>query len=315
MTNNVNNTLDISLNELLPRKSRETFKEYKNYKGNSLFSEAFKECDASTFSPYAKCSYRCVYCSVEAQGQSKPIFSREELPTEFKKQYDTLAHKRTIIIGTQSDAYPPEEEHYQLMREVIPVLNELQQSFRIVTKGHLIERDIDLLSGNPLCDMVMISLLTDDDNILQKYDPGAPLFERRKKSVETLRQAGVKTRISLSPWVPGVSDIESMMRHFPDVTISVGALDLDGCLGSEWSSANKVFGDVMSQADINRQYLQEFARLRHHEQLTWNIPPGWIRYRNEKGNPINCFTRLTPDLIQHIEQNYEHNQIPTVSLR
>ena len=56
---------------------------------------------------------------------------------------------RTHRHGTGTDPYQRVEGRYRLMRGIIEALTDYRNPFSILTKGTLITRDLDLLTGPP----------------------------------------------------------------------------------------------------------------------------------------------------------------------
>jgi DNA repair photolyase len=86
----------------------------------------------------------------------------------------------------------------------------------IVTKGSLIERDIDLLAdlARDRLASVMLSVTTLDNDLKRKLEPRTPSGERRLKTIATLVQAGIPTGVMVAPVIPAINDheLESIVR-------------------------------------------------------------------------------------------------------
>jgi DNA repair photolyase len=75
---------------------------------------------------------------------------------------------------------------------------------QIVTKSDLVTRDIDILQNVPCA--VSLTVLTTDDSISKKLEPGAPLSSRRLKAIETLVKADISTTVRIDPVIPFLND-------------------------------------------------------------------------------------------------------------
>jgi DNA repair photolyase len=96
------------------------------------------------------------------------------------------------------------------MREVLEVLAEHRHPVGIVTKGTLIERDLDILSemaGQGLVH-VGVSVTTLDPALSRRMEPRVPAPARRIATIRALAEAGVPVRVMASPMVPGLTDSE-----------------------------------------------------------------------------------------------------------
>jgi DNA repair photolyase len=80
----------------------------------------------------------------------------------------------------------------------------------IVTKGTLIERDIDILSEMARDGLVHvgISVTTLDPQVARAMEPRVPSPARRLKTIEALSAAGIPVRVMMAPVVPSITDHE-----------------------------------------------------------------------------------------------------------
>jgi hypothetical protein len=236
-----------------------------------------------SLNPYAYCSFRCVYCSVEAQGRSRPARSPEEVLRVVRHRLGELAPGDVIALGALGDAYPPIEEGLQLTRRVLELLLEAKARFGIVTKSPLVCRDADLLRDQPLCVGVTLSVSTHVQADVIRLEPGAPSYEARRNAAFELREASVPTRVNVAPWIPGLTDTERLIRDFaPAIPVFFGALDFGESQGPartffglpEETPAGRFLGSEVSQRDVNRAYLLEARRFMNVPGTHWLVPPG-----------------------------------------
>ena len=64
---------------------------------------------------------------------------------------------RTIVIGANTDAYQPIEGSRGITRECLRALRDFRHPVAVITKGALIERDIDLLGEMASMDLVRVA--------------------------------------------------------------------------------------------------------------------------------------------------------------
>ena len=119
----------------------------------------------SSINPYRGCEHGCVYCFARPShaylGLSPgldfetQLVARPDAPEVLRRE---LANKRyrvaPIAIGTNTDPYQPIERDHGIMRKCLEVLSETGHPTAIVTKGSLIERDIDILEGMAKRDLI-----------------------------------------------------------------------------------------------------------------------------------------------------------------
>ncbi|EBA17629.1 radical SAM domain protein [Roseobacter sp. SK209-2-6] len=171
--------------------------------------------------PYRGCEHGCIYCfarpshaylglspglDFETQLIARPN-AAEVLRQELSKPRYRVA---TLALGTNTDPYQPCERDLGIMRDCLEVLRDFNHPIAIVTKGSLIERDIDILSEMAAKGLVRvgISLTTLDPDLSRRMEPRAPAPARRLAVIRRLSDAGIPVRVMTSPVVPGLTDHE-----------------------------------------------------------------------------------------------------------
>lgn len=238
-----------------------------------------------SWTPYDKCSFRCVYCSVEAQGKSRPVITADDIaPTldEFVKHRGKLI----LALGISSDAYPPEEAEYGLTRRMLPEIAKRGIPFTISTHGDLVLRDIDILKECPTLETIGISIPNQNEALVKRFEPGAPSCAARIHAVNVLADAGLPVHVNIAPWIPGVTEPDAIARQVPaGVKVNVAALSYNHTMKDykqflsdrDLPSAERVFQkDFPTQALINEAFLADYQRIRGGTQgnLVWLTPPG-----------------------------------------
>lgn len=180
-----------------------------------------------SINPYRGCEHGCIYCfarpshawlglSAGLDFETK-LIARPAAPTVLehelrKKSYVTAP----IAIGTNTDPYQPIEKTHEIMRACLQVLSDFSHPVAIVTKGSLIERDIDILGDMATRGLVRvgISITTLDGDLCRKMEPRAPAPKRRLQTIERLSQAGIPVRIMTSPVIPGLTcqELEPLLK-------------------------------------------------------------------------------------------------------
>ncbi len=174
-----------------------------------------------SINPYRGCEHGCIYCFARPThaylGLSPGLdfetrlIARPDAPEVLAAELAAKRYRpRTIAIGTNTDPYQPIEKDYGLMRRILMVLRDFRHPVGIVTKGTLIERDIDILSELAADNLVRvgISVTTLDRDLARRMEPRVPSPERRLRAIERLAAAGVQVRIMASPMIPGLTDPE-----------------------------------------------------------------------------------------------------------
>ena len=174
-----------------------------------------------SINPYRGCEHGCVYCFARPThaylGLSPGLDFETRLiarPNAAAVLSDEIRSRRyrvaPIAIGTNTDPYQPVERDRGITRACLSVLQEARHPVAIVTKGSLIERDLDILGPMAAQGLVRvgISLTTLDPDLSRRMEPRAPAPARRLIMIERLSAAGVPVRIMTSPMIPGLTDHE-----------------------------------------------------------------------------------------------------------
>ncbi|MFV2052962.1 PA0069 family radical SAM protein [Aliiroseovarius sp. YM-037] len=171
--------------------------------------------------PYRGCEHGCIYCYARPGhawlGMSPGLdfetrlIARPTMPSVLAKELGRRSYNpATIAIGTYTDPYQPIERERKIMRGILEVLAAHRHPVAIVTKGTLIERDIDILSSMAAQNLVRVgvSVTTLDRDIARRMEPRVPPPARRLQVIRRLTDAGIPVRVMASPLVPGLTDHE-----------------------------------------------------------------------------------------------------------
>ncbi|MET4100760.1 DNA repair photolyase [Roseovarius sp. MBR-78] len=174
-----------------------------------------------SINPYRGCEHGCIYCFARPShawlGLSAGLdfetrlIARPDAPARLEAELRARSYKvAPIAIGTNTDPYQPIERQYGITRACLEVLERFNHPVAVVTKGALIERDIDLLAGMAARGLarVGVSITTLDATLARKLEPRAPAPERRLATIRRLAEAGVPVRLMVSPVIPALTDAE-----------------------------------------------------------------------------------------------------------
>ena len=174
-----------------------------------------------SINPYRGCEHGCIYCFARPThawlGLSAGLdfetrlVARPDMPQILAKELSNPRYRpATLAIGTNTDPYQPIENTHEIMRACLQVLSDFNHPVGIVTKGTLIERDIDILADMARRDLVRvgISVTSLDPGLSRRMEPRAPAPRRRLATIRRLTEAGIQVRIMTSPILPAINDHE-----------------------------------------------------------------------------------------------------------
>ena len=112
----------------------------------------------------------------------------------------------------------------KLTRRCLEVLAEFRNPVAIITKNHLVTRDVDLLAELARHDaaIVNISITTLDATLTPRLEPRASLPAFRLAAVEELSKAGVPVNVMVAPVIPAITDHE--MPKIIEAAANAGAI-------------------------------------------------------------------------------------------
>ena len=128
--------------------------------------------------------------------------------------YSSKWQPTVLMFSGVTDCYQPIERQLKVTRRCLEVLAEFRNPVGIVTKSHLVTRDIDVLQQLAACDgaMVFISVTTLDAELSGKMEPrAAKAPQRRLAAIRPAAFAKAGTSPSACWWrpvVPGLTDHE-----------------------------------------------------------------------------------------------------------
>ena len=174
-----------------------------------------------SINPYRGCEHGCVYCfarpshaylglSPGLDFESK-LIARPNAPEVLAQELAKPGYAvQPIAIGTNTDPYQPIEREREIMRDCLKVLAACNHPVAIITKGSLIERDLDLLAPMALKNLVRVglSVTTLDAGLARRMEPRVPSPARRLQTMRRLASAGIPVRMMASPLVPALTDPE-----------------------------------------------------------------------------------------------------------
>ena len=115
---------------------------------------------------------------------------------------------QVVVISGVTDCYQPAERKLKITRGLLEVFAEFRNPVGLITKNHLVTRDIDLLSDLARDNLarVSISITSLRNEIQHVMEPRTSIPARRLAAVSALAKAGVSVNVMVAPIIPGLSD-------------------------------------------------------------------------------------------------------------
>lgn len=176
--------------------------------------------DASV-NPYRGCEHGCVYCYArpthEYLGFSSgldfetKILVKEEVPELLRRDLSSPSWKPQVLaFSGVTDPYQPVERRLGLTRKCLEVLAEFRNPVAVITKNHLVTRDVDVLTelARHRAVAVFLSVTTLEPDLARIMEPRASTPELRLEAIRTLAQADIPVGVMVAPTLPGLTDHE-----------------------------------------------------------------------------------------------------------
>ena len=164
--------------------------------------------------PYVGCTHGCKYCYASFMkrftGHTEPWGSFLDIKRwpEIKNPWKYRGQR--VVIGSVTDGYNPQEEHFGNTRRVLEQLKGSGAEVLICTKSDLVVRDLELLKTMEKV-TVSWSINTLDEQFRADMDHAVSI-ERRLTAMKQVYDAGIRTVCFISPVFPGITDFEAIFE-------------------------------------------------------------------------------------------------------
>ena len=174
-----------------------------------------------SINPYRGCEHGCIYCfarpthaylglSPGLDFETKILFKPDAAKLLTVELASPKYRPDVVAMGTNTDPYQPVERELKITRSIIRVLSDFNNPVGIVTKNHLVTRDIDILGDMAKRNLaeVFLSVTTLDKDLARDMEPRASAPYRRLDAIKKLADAGVPVGVMTAPMIPGLNDHE-----------------------------------------------------------------------------------------------------------
>jgi len=187
-----------------------------------------------SINPYRGCEHGCIYCfarpthaylglSPGLDFETKILFKPDAAKLLMAELASPKYRCDVVAMGTNTDPYQPVERDLKVTRQILRVLSDFNNPVGIVTKNHLITRDIDILADMAKRNLaeVFLSVTTLDRDLARAMEPRASTPQKRLDAIRALSAAGIPTGVMTAPMIPGLNDHE--MESILDAAHEAGA--------------------------------------------------------------------------------------------
>ncbi|MDB5274690.1 MAG: family radical protein, partial [Chitinophagaceae bacterium] len=181
-----------------------------------------------SLNPYQGCEHGCMYCYARPTHEywgfgagldfETKLVVKKNAPELLRAALSKPTHKvgSTMLAGN-TDCYQPIERHYKITRELLKVFLEFKHPVDIITKNHLVLRDLDILSelGAQRLVRVTMSINCLDEEIRRRLEPRTATAKQRLKCLEELSKHGIPCGTMIGPVIPGINhtDIPEILKQ------------------------------------------------------------------------------------------------------
>jgi DNA repair photolyase len=176
--------------------------------------------DAS-INPYRGCEHGCIYCYArpthEFLGMSAGldfetrILVKEDAPALLREELNAKKWEpKVLVMSGVTDPYQPIEKRLGITRGCLEVLADFRNPVGVITKNHLITRDVDVLAELTKydCAFATVSITTLDASLARTMEPRTSTPQLRLDAIATLAEAGIPVSVNVAPVVPALTDHE-----------------------------------------------------------------------------------------------------------
>lgn len=174
-----------------------------------------------SLNPYRGCEHGCIYCFARPTHEflgfsagldfETQIMVKENAPELLREELSARKWEpRVLAMSGVTDCYQPIEKKLQITRRCLEVLAEYRNPVAIITKNHLVTRDVDILAkmAEENLAAVNVSITSLNPDLTAILEPRTSRPELRLKTVRTLAEAGIPVNVMVAPVIPGINDEE-----------------------------------------------------------------------------------------------------------
>jgi DNA repair photolyase len=175
----------------------------------------------ASINPYRGCEHGCAYCYARPYHEylgfsagvdfETRILVKAAAPEILRRELSSPKWRpQPLAMSGVTDCYQPVERKLQITRRCLQVLAEFRNPVTIVTKNHLVTRDLDILRELAAVQAasVNLSITTLDAGLARRLEPRASLPRHRLEAIERLSVERIPVGVLVAPVIPGLNEHE-----------------------------------------------------------------------------------------------------------
>ena len=226
------------------------------------------------------CSNRCLYCyaremksrlkQVKAENWGTEVIDEAKIAKSYRKVRNDDPSIYDVMTPTVHDLTPATIEG---MVTVLKKTLDSDNSVVIVSKPRLdcIKRLVEEL--NPWMAQIVFrfTITSKDDTLLKYWEPGAPGFDERLKSLEYAFNHGFTTSVSVEPCLnlPDVANLVGIIDDFVSETIWIGKMNKVKLRVAVNNEEDRRMVAALEAGQTDAVVLEVYNSLKNHPKIRW----------------------------------------------
>ncbi len=249
--------------------------------------------------PYVGCRSGCEFCYLRGgfylgkrtPGTFDTLIQVKTNAEELLRHELSRLPRDVIACG---DWQEPAETRYQISRELLKVVNELEFPLLVIERSPLLVRDLDLLYeiNQKAWVGVVLSLSSMDQRLKAAFEPRSPGIQRRLAAMEKLAKKGILVGAGLMPILPHVGDDDA---HLEEVVIAV----------KDYGGSFILAGGLSMSGIQAERSLQAAARLDAQLESQWQKMYNWLHGLEPEYSPPRDYTAQLGLRVREICSKYD----------
>lgn len=151
-------------------------------------------------------------------------FRGKQLTMSVNEVQKAISLQIPIRLGIRFEDFIPAEGRLGISLNLLRYLAEIGYPVMINTKSGLIGRDdyVRALADNAGGSAVHITMISSNDFLLKRLEPGAPSFQERIKAAKALTNAGVRVVARIEPLMIFINDVNIDVKNWVSQIIEAG---------------------------------------------------------------------------------------------